>query len=198
MAQGESGRLLTPLSAAIAVALAAGVWFVPFPSADPPKTAVRIGPAANTSGEGSSTVQAVGVTPDHDWMALKDPLSKLRDPIVKIDDTPPPVVIDNTPPPPAFRYLGLVTTGGGKAAALLDIGGSQRFVAVGDIIIDPDRDDLVVKDITPVEIIFDRGGIITKIPRETRSGAGPGAPANSQSLPPDQAEDDLIGRSRIR
>lgn len=197
MAQGETGRLLTPISAALAVVLAAGVWFVPFPSPEPSQPAVRIGPGSGTPEEGSSTVRAVGATPDHNWLALVEPLSNLREPIVKIDDDPPPIDRDPTPPPPSFRYLGLVTSEGGKAAALLDIGGTQRFVSVGDVIADPDRDDLVVKDITPAEIVFDRGGVITKIQREARSGADPGAPANS-SPPPNQAEDDLIGRSRIR
>ena len=102
MAQTDTARLLTPLGFLGALAVAAGVWFLPLPGPEEPREVVRVGPGPN--GSDTSRTQAVGQTPDHDWLALAEPLSKLRDPVEEPTDGggPPP------PPPPPAVLLEIV------------------------------------------------------------------------------------------
>lgn len=196
MAQTDTARLLTPLGFLGALAVAAGVWFLPLPGPEEPREVVRVGPGPN--GSDTSRTQAVGQTPDHDWLALAEPLSKLRDPVEEPTDgggPPPP------PPPPAVtvRYLGFVGAGDDRSAALVEIDGTQRFVSVGDVVMFDDRDDLVIEEITPEKVIYSMGNVESTATRSTSSGDNtPNArprPA-TPTIPPD--EDRLRGRVSLR
>lgn len=193
MAQGETTKLLTPLIAGGAVIALAAAWFAPIPGPDQPQSVVRIGPGASGDPSQTRTVRPVGSTPDHDWIALEGPLSRLREPLVVIPPTgdggePEP---DPVPPPPPIRYLGLISAGEGRSAALIDIGGSQRFISTGDIISDASSGDLRVKEITPDKIVFERSGIETPIIRERRQDQRPGT---STPPTPEAIEPPLQGR----
>lgn len=189
MAQGEPSKLLTPLIAGCAVIALGAAWFTPLPGPDEPQTVVRIGPGSGGDASQNRTVRAVGFTPDHDWSVLAEPLNTLRVPLAVI---PPPDDQGNTgpdippvPPPPPIRYLGLISAGEGRSAALIDIGGNQRFVSTGDIISGDLSSDLLVKEITAEKIVLERSGIETPIMRERRPDQRPGAaPSSADNEPP--------------
>lgn len=201
MTRREITRLLTPVSVAVAAGLAVAVWFIPLPETARPTEPVRVGPAPNTANAGS--IQPVGPTPNHDWGSLARILNTLRDPIEVVDTTIPPPEPPRADPPPAYRYLGMVSTASGQTAALLDLGnGQQRFVAVGDVLRDPGRDDVIVKEITASEVVFQRGVVTTTIQREqagreASSPSGTRRPNQQPSGRPD-AEDRLRDREDIR
>jgi hypothetical protein len=197
MTQSGSAKLLTPLIAAGAMIALGAAWFAPLPEPQSSQPVVRIGPADSSEDADAAQVRAVGTTPDHDWLALAEPLNRLREPLVPIE--PPETGPDPDPiePPPPIRYLGLVSTSTSKAAALIEIGGQQRFISTGDIVVDESRGDLVVKEITPEKIIFERSGIETTIMRENRQDQNPGG-RTPQQPGPDPANDPSLGGTGIR
>jgi len=195
MAQGETTKLLTPLIAGGAVIALGAAWFAPLPGPDQPQKVVRIGPGASGDSAQTGTILPVGSTPDHDWMALEGPLTRLREPLVVIEpegegDEPitPPVA-----PPPPIRYLGLISAGEGRSAALIDIAGAQRFISTGDTISSDTSGDLLVKQITADKIVFERSGIETTIMREQRQNQPPG----TSSPPPTPGSDEPPMQGRI-
>jgi len=195
MAQSETARLLTPLSAAIAAALAVAVWFLPLPGDTRPAEVIRVGPGTPQQG---ASIQAVGPTPNHNWRELAELLGRLRDPIeVRPDDPPPPVI--QPAPPPTYRYLGMISRADGQAAALLDLGNNrQRFVTVGDVIPDPDRDDVVVREITAEQVILQRGEVTSTLTRNRNATPRPGSTPPDRPMPPPEMEDQLLGQDQIR
>lgn len=195
MAQSETARLLTPLSAAIAAALAVAVWFLPLPGDTRPAEVIRVGPGTPQQ---SASIQAVGPTPNHNWRELAEMLGRLRDPIEVLPDAPPPEVIPPAPPP-TYRYLGMISRADGQAAALLDLGNNrQRFVTVGDVIPDPDRDDVVVREITAEQVILQRGEVTSTLTRNRNATPRPGSTPPDRPMPPPDMEDQLLGRDQIR
>ena len=193
MAQTESARLLTPLGLLGALGVAAAVWFVPLPGTGGPAKIISVGFGDSGSDE-KATVQAVGSTPDHNWLELEAPLSELREPVIKPeDDDPGPIPL---PPPVRVRYLGFVSAGEDRSAALLDINGTQRFVSVGDTVSLDNRDDLVIDEITAEKVVYSIGVASFTETRSTGNGSlTPNAPAEP-ATPPN--EDRLSGRVSLR
>ena len=192
MARTDSARLLTPLGLLGALGVAAAVWFVPLPGTGGPAEIISVGFGATGSDE-QATVQAVGSTPDHDRLALAAPLGDLRDELVEemITRTPP-----DPPPLVSVRYLGFVSAGEDRSAALLDINGTQRFVSVGDTVSLDNRDDLVIDEITAEKVVYSIGVASFTETRSTGNGSlTPSAPAEP-ATPPN--EDRLSGRVSLR
>ncbi len=198
MAQTDTARLLTPLGFLGALAVAAGVWFIPLPGPGEPGEVISVGPGSSAGGEGAG-VQPVGRTPDHDWLALVPPLSQLREPLVpKIeeDDEKPDEPVQS---PVNVRYLGFVGAGEDRSAALIEIDGTQRFVSTGDAVRLEGRDDLVIEEITPEKVVYSMGSVNNTVPRSTRNtGSAPSARPLPVTPMPSPDEDRLRGTVSTR
>lgn len=188
MATSETARLLTPLSVAGALALAAGVWFVPLPEPGGPAPIDENYRARTTTNTGPSIVP-VGKTGPHDWLALEEPFYELRDEV--IIPTPPGTDIDPQPvlPPVTVRYLGFVGASEERVAALLDIEGTQRFVSVGQVISIPNRDDLRITEITPQTVAYEIAETPYFAHREQRSNAPATRTPDAQPMNPPMRPD---------
>lgn len=197
MAQTDTARLLTPLGFLGALAVAAGVWFIPLPGPDEPGEVISVGPGSSAGAEGAG-VQPVGRTPDHDWLALVPPLSKLRSELVE-PEPDQPIVETPDQPPVNVRYLGFVGAGEDRSAALIEIDGTQRFVSTGDAVSLEGRDDLVIEEITPEKVVYSMGSVNNTVPRSTRNtGSAPSARPLPVTPTPSPDEDRLRGTVSTR
>jgi hypothetical protein len=154
MAQSDlSSRYVAPVAVLASVAVAVGVWLAPTGWLDPERR-------TNDADE-PRPPEAVAPTPTGgqtqrrpDWIVLGEALSLVRDPVVVPNEPETPAEEDpgaaeapetaETRPASAavrvpWEYLGLVDQAE-RAAALVRVGGLQRFVFEGEMVEEPSLD----------------------------------------------------------
>ncbi len=157
-ASTPTSKLLVPLGALAALALAAWAWFGPLPFLDKPSPWRP--PPINVSGERPA---AVGSQRDAEFTSLADALGRIRTPeraeVEPEQQTEPPIEED-PPPPPAvdpiadWRYSGYMGPLKKLVAFITLPDQSQRAVTEGDMV----EGDARVVDVSPIRVVLEIGG----------------------------------------
>lgn len=190
----SASRILVPLGALAALAVAIGVWLVPSSVLDPnPPDVGKIDAAIPEP----PVVEHQQIPDRKQWFEVAQEMESLREPDATKpeEETPkqPPGPNGDgnrpTPPPPrvtvAWEYHGCVVLPGG-VAALIGVGGNQRFVFEGDAVEDPTLPsgiNAVVSEVMPDYLVVQIEGGEQRIER-SEMASPVRAPTTPRRRPP--------------
>lgn len=183
--KNNASRFLVPLGALAALAVAIGVWLVPSSVLDPKPP--DLGPIDQVIPD-IPEIKGQKIPDEQAWMTVAQDLDALREP-EEIKEPEPEQIEDSTgegedpddeKPAPrpsvtvAWEYEGYVEQPD-RAAALIRVMGTQRFVFEGDEVTDnalPPGVTATIAEITPDHIVVEINGGEQTIERATSDGSG--------------------------
>jgi len=183
-----------------AAMLAAVAWMAPLSSFQPPPM-----PPAETQIPAAAAPPPIPKPedlPKPDWNVLLAKLVKLRDPAPAATESPVEVATPQPGAPPAFSvswvYLAMIEQPGHRAA-LVDVGGRQKFIFEGESYRDPndpERPPIRLARVERDKIIVDVNGSQQEIARRKSGGSSMiGAGAAIANPPQQPGRADQAGRS---